>query len=63
MNDKQIDRLSETLSDFGLVLFTSTVIPAFVEGTKVPTLKALLAFLGGLSSIILSLLILKGADK
>ena len=60
LNDSQIDRLSETLSNFGLLLFASMVIPVFTEIDKVDPFKVLLGLIGGLSSFGISLFLLKG---
>lgn len=62
-NDTQLDRLSETLSNFGLLLFASMVIPAFTEVGRVDPFKVLLGWIGGLSSFMISLLLLKGVEK
>ena len=63
LNDSQLDRLSETLSNFGLLLFASMVIPAFTEAGKVDPFKVLLGWVGGLSSFVISLLLLKGVEE
>lgn len=62
-NDSQLDRLSETLSNFGLLLIGSMVLPILGGIDKVDVFKVLLGLMGGLTSILLSLSLLKGVKK
>lgn len=63
LNESQLDRLSETLSNFGLLLFASMVVPAFTKVEGVDEFTALLGLIGSLSSFVVSLSLLKGVER
>lgn len=63
LNDSQLDRLSETLANFGLLLFASLVIPTLSGIDRADLFKLLLGLVGGLSSFVMSLFLLKGVEK
>jgi len=64
LNDYQLDRLSEILGNAALVVWGSTVLPAFT-GTvdEVSPFTVLLGLVGGFAFIILSLLLLRKVKK
>lgn len=63
MNDSQLDRLSEIMANFGLLLLASMVLPTIIGVDKADAFKLLLGMVGGVSFLLLSLLILKGVDR
>ena len=59
LNQHQLDRLSEILGNFGLLLFASMVIPVFTYA-QIDYFTILSGLITSIGSIIGSLLILKG---
>jgi len=62
-NNSQLDRLSETLSNFGLLLFASMVVPVFTGIDKVRPFAVLSGLVASFASWVLSLLLLKGVKS
>ena len=54
LTKSQLDRLSETSSNLGVVFFGSLVLPVFA-GNVIPPMGLLLGFVGGMMFVILSL--------
>jgi len=60
LNDSQLERLSEFMSNLGLVFFASATTPLFVDVDKVKPFILVLGVFLTVTCLVMSLFLLKG---